>query len=252
MTLIGCEVYPPNYIRQRDYDDKGKPIENPEPVLFAKGIPNLDGGQYAGLMEQRAAAHKAAHDAVDKINNGSSKVVKPPVSYEPNPPDAPHASGGYDVQKKSIEIYDYCKEVRLAITEVHEICHRIDAQFALTKNAMLDDVMFEIAMSDSYRKYTEARVSTIDYLLKIGRLTPKKYKELADSLDYILSQEECFARAASQYIAMKSKNKALLAGIKDIIETDGNGLGGGQWTNDDFKGIYREMEKLFKALGIVK
>ena len=246
----------PNYIRQRDYDDHGKPIKNPEPVLYARneGVAKKSAGggnqQYASLVKARNESHDAAREAIDKINTGKVKFPDPPVVHLPNPKNAPLATGAYDVQKKQIELYDRCKPVRLAITEVHELVHRLDAKFGLTGSTLLDDFMYEVQMSESIQNYRRARLFVIDDLLKAGKLTQAQYKKLADSLDYILKDEEILARAVSQYIAKKTKNKLLLDGIADIIDSDMNHLGGGQWTDSDFKGIYREVGKLLKAIGI--
>lgn len=83
---------------------------------------------------------------------------------------------------------------------------------------------------------------------KDGEFHPISF-EYNSHINYILSNHEIWARAYAQYMAKKSGNKAMLAGINERIKLSADIPHKYQWDWDDFKEIEKEIEKVLVKLG---
>ena len=133
------------------------------------------------------------------------------------------------------------------LTSIHETGHFLDhmgikssSQFASQSDVMKE--FFEKAKkSEAYKRLTEIRANTtFSFDGKTYAVTDK----LRRHIDYLLSNEEIFARAYAQFITVKSQDNILLEQL---------GMSMGplpyQWKQNDFIPLMEEIEKLFKQLG---
>ena len=67
---------------------------------------------------------------------------------------------------------------------------------------------------------------------------------------YLTSRREIWARAYNQWLATRSQNADLLAGVKDARRLGAaDPYLGSQWADDDFEPIAQEIDAIFKKLG---
>jgi hypothetical protein len=147
------------------------------------------------------------------------------------------------------EIVTY-KEDSIPLTLTHEIGHWIDYRgFRGLPDAdppMTGNKVFA-SHSPLFKKFIKAAKNTekIKAITNAGLTTKSK--------SYLKSNHEIFARAYSQYIAVKSKNPEMLADLKTRQGTPENGKPYPvQWDDDDFIPLYNEIETIFKQIGWLK
>jgi hypothetical protein len=131
------------------------------------------------------------------------------------------------------------KPERSALTTAHEVGHYIDhtawgspLNYGSSESLPeLRPLMEAIRTSDGHSTLERIRETLPDY---------RKH------LDYLLSPEELFARAYSQYIALRSQNPEMLNDVEyrrsGVFITD-------QWNDRDFAPIAAEFDKLFAKKG---
>jgi len=144
-------------------------------------------------------------------------------------------------------------------TVIHEVGHMIDNRVfgygLLLGSADLSEMKIwrkAIEKSDSFKHWK--------HLNRAGQFnvpTPSgKMRSVSVSFDYlkedILKQEELWARSYVQYVATKTKNKALLEKILYEFEDDIYGYRAGYWSEEDFKPIYRAIENLLREKGLIE
>jgi len=147
------------------------------------------------------------------------------------------------------EIVTY-KEDSIPLTLTHEIGHWIDYRgFRGLPDAdppMTGNKVFA-SHSPLFKKFIKAAKNTekIKAITNAGLTTKSK--------SYLKSNHEIFARAYSQYIAVKSKNPEMLADLKTRQGKPENGKPYPvQWDDDDFIPLYNEIETIFKQIGWLK
>ena len=143
------------------------------------------------------------------------------------------------------------KEQQIPITYTHEIGHWIDYRgFKGIPEA--EPPMKGNKVSASYSPLFKQ-------FIKIAKNT-SKYQEIKNNIwlanstkKYLLSNHEIFARAYSQYIAVKSNDAEMLAVLKN---RQGKWVNGkpypNQWDDDDFIPLFDEIENIFKKVGWIK
>lgn len=65
-------------------------------------------------------------------------------------------------------------------------------------------------------------------------------------LNYLLYPKEIWARSYAQYIAKRSGNKSMLAGLKEMVDYKGIPY---QWVDEDFSEIEKAIDRLFLDIG---
>jgi hypothetical protein len=151
--------------------------------------------------------------------------------------------------RSSSNIYTYTED-RIPMTLTHELGHWIDYRgFRGIPGSTPTDYRSPLFASHS---------PLFKNFIKIAKNTEKLKEVLIAPLtrkakNYLRSNHEIFARAYSQYIAIKSKNPDMIA---DLRRRQGAVVMGkaypDQWEDDDFVPIYNELETIFKQIGWLK
>lgn len=149
----------------------------------------------------------------------------------------------------------------LAYTFVHEIGHFLDQQ-ALGRGKFASDSSSEVVpgMNKWYDavKNSEAYkgLKALSYRTGIDVVGPdgkrQWYKLDSRYIRYLCLPSEAFARSYSQYVAMKSGDPELLAGLEEDRKDKGALHYSVQWQDEDFKPIADALDELFRGLGWMK
>lgn len=155
----------------------------------------------------------------------------------------------------------------IELTALHELGHFIDAK-GITKGAnKLGNVVSDFAtetdfMDDFLRVAKDSKaLKHLDDVVKnpknyaqkyVSPLTGKEIEYLPDTshVNYLRRDVEIWARAYAQYIATKTKNKALLEQI--VLMRSDPVYGARQWEAEDFKPIAEVIDKMFEGLGWIE
>jgi len=146
-----------------------------------------------------------------------------------------------------------------AITTAHEIGHFIDhkgfEQNWGSSGSKLDGVLNAARESDAIKNITSGQYDYVEREIKgsdgsiIGKMKinylDRNYKS------YLLSKKEVFARAYSQWIAVRSKDPVMLSELRSLQKGNENGFTS-QWSDKDFEPIALEFDKLFKTRGWIE
>jgi hypothetical protein len=131
-------------------------------------------------------------------------------------------------------------------TLLHEIGHVIDNQATGVRGInetgspenIFSDILKAIEQTDLTKSLRVMQKSgRFEYKNKLRKIGTKDY----DRLNYLLQPKELWARAYSQYIAMKSGNKELLKQLN--WEENRQTIFKTQWMENDFKMVIFEVEK---------
>lgn len=155
-----------------------------------------------------------------------------------------------DFTRHNSQINTY-KEESIPLTLTHEIGHWIDYRGMRGITG---------AMSQNYRDPEFASHSPLfKNFIALAKNTQKMQAIKSDGWlegdfrRYLQRKHEIFARAYSQYIAIKSRNPEILA---DLRSRQGKPVGGKvypvQWDDDDFLPLFNEIETIFKKIGWLK
>lgn len=198
------------------------------------------------------AKFQYAVKSVDSVLNIQKwRMTKVPVEVTDNR----NSVGGIIVNKRTgipskIEISSLSPVPEL--TSIHEIGHQIDLEVIGTrgkyssKNGELTGWEKAVKQSILYSKIMQYKSGEIKNIIEDG-------KPIKVNVDYVIvygRTVELFARSFAQYIAIKSNDIILLDQIKQT-KTFGYGdiL---QWSDEDFKPIYSELEKIFEDYRLLR
>lgn len=136
------------------------------------------------------------------------------------------------------------------LTLAHEIGHFLDhqaigtaGQFA-SQTSKMKAVKEAIAETSAHKALKAiASKGEIELNGAAHKLTPTLRKHI----NYLLSDEEVWARAYAQYIAQKSGNAAMKSQLSAILKAPTWAIK--QWTDEDFAPIAKAIDELFRSLG---
>lgn len=124
------------------------------------------------------------------------------------------------------------------MTIAHEIGHWIDF-------AALPGNSYSSQFSPALEEWRQAVMNSA----AIKKLqTEAAYRSNPDYHEYVLRVREIWARAYTQYIALRSGNATLLQQIQNVLDGKTGYWIDSQWTEEDFKPIAAAIDKLFKQL----
>jgi hypothetical protein len=168
-----------------------------------------------------------------------------------NPRNTQSANGQYSLTDGNIEIF---KIDKTPMTLTHEIGHWMDHKGF--KGIIPDrDPNVRPMLSNSFASYTNLFSDFMNAANKSKKIGQIKWDAglRQENVDYFVSNHEVWARAYSQYIAVKSGNKKMLANLR---ERQGQPVPGqaypAQWDDDDFVPVGEEVEKLLIKVGWIK
>lgn len=128
-------------------------------------------------------------------------------------------------------------------TLVHEYGHMLDVEQMGHLDLAKKEVKF--ASSDAYDNigkwagFSDAvgRSRSVDFIMQNAD---------KDTIDYLMSPAESFARAFSQYVGQKSGNASLNESLTNALSTQF-----GQWGHEDFKPVSKSLDEIFKSQGLL-
>lgn len=144
-------------------------------------------------------------------------------------------------------------EGRAEFTSLHEFGHLIDYHSigqkwrmeSRSNSGLFDDFLKAARDTKAIKNIDLIRNSKSYFNNGIEyRVTTKTI----EYLDYLQDRAEIWARAYSQYIAMRSGSKPLM----DIVKKEAEHHFTSQWTDEDFKQLAKEIEKILVASGMMK
>ena len=154
------------------------------------------------------------------------------------------ANGEYSLLTGNINIF---KIGKVPLTLAHEIGHWLDHKGfdGLMKKKATTGIKSFASHSDMFSDFV--RVAKKSRKIQEIESSPGLH---ADSIDYLTSNHEMFARAYAQYIAKKSGNPKM---IQELKYRQGSPTVGSrypdQWDDDDFEPIAKEIENIFLWIG---
>ncbi len=233
------------------------PIEpEPEPEEGPLGDPVSDALRFTRTVQQLQDV-MAAVDAV----HGDGQLPEIPV--RPSTSRRVHGQFRYVQPNKPLDILITMPGEHPEITLVHEVGHFLDHAAlpkgqnppALGASASRDGDMAEVkAWRQACRD--SAAIQELKRLRSQGSVTvtladghqhqfpvPKQW------VAYLLGEEEMFARAYAQYVAVKSGDARLLNQLAALRRREGQVYYPQQWEDADFEPIREALDNLFRALG---
>jgi hypothetical protein len=154
------------------------------------------------------------------------------------------ANGEYSLLTGNINIF---KIGKVPLTLAHEIGHWLDHKGfdGLMKKKSTIGIKSFASHSDMFSGFVRVAKKS----RKIQEIESSAGLH-SDSIDYLTSNHEMFARAYAQYIAKKSGNPKM---IQELKYRQGSPIAGSkypdQWDDDDFEPIAKEIENIFLWIG---
>jgi len=219
----------------------------PEPVV----IPDVsEAFESIGRSVKESAMRALA--AINKVH-GDGKLPKIPVKGRKNL--APLAQ--YEHKQNLITGEHFPSGITLRnvgpwqeMSMLHETGHFLDhagiggpSDFDTLKGTLTKSLMASIKKSKAVKELQKMLSTGIR--MADGKEVRLMYYQM-QHVKYLLSEEEIFARAYSQYIAVKSKDPKLLSQLPTMRSAT---IFPSQWQDEDFVPLVKEFDKLFKQLG---
>ncbi len=143
------------------------------------------------------------------------------------------------------------------LTTIHEIGHYLDhsgigkrLEMSSVSDTMMDGWRKAVRSSAAYEKLISAKRRGYVEVERGGIKGIFTGPSFHSHWNYLLSDEELWARSYAQYITTRTNDAVLrdqlAIALSNKVE-DGN-----QWTDDDFEPIAKEIDNLFKQLGWMK
>ena len=210
----------------------------PEPLQAAMRMQPTDISQIAetqfdaagalrvAVEQQANDAFQAALDAVQRVHK--FPAIKPiKIVPELNPA----LRGEYDPYKRQLSIARQSDNIHPNFVAVHELGHLFDEEFiGLRLGKTPNDVMSVLSIIRQSARYK----ALLAYTANQERRT------------YLLQDHETFARAYSQYIALRSAEATLLEAVAYHANHVKPKFNLWHWTDADFAAIARALDRLFE------
>jgi hypothetical protein len=127
-------------------------------------------------------------------------------------------------------------------TFAHELGHYLDLQGMRSKTGWF---------GSEAKDFSPSMTKLFDLLLDSPEIRALKASKRSNHRNYLLRRREIWARAYAQYVATRTGDPGLLAGLEDWRTMRGiNGFA--QWTDDSFEPIMKAIDELFLELGWLK
>lgn len=214
-------------------------------------------GTVAGVLrvEYKAAEIKNTITQIDKLHAvGDLPTI--PVKRTTSKKKA--GAYSYQMNGTPIEIKISTQGTHKGLTTAHEIGHFIDHQAMNTAHAqrgrflssssdpMMKGFKEATQNSQAIKRLVELRDGAkVDYTGKDGITRP--YTADRRYARYLLREQEIWARAYAQYVAVRSNDTSLMNEL--AADLKGMGIYPRQWSADEFEPIAKEIDKVFAALG---
>lgn len=195
-----------------------------------------------GFSKDTKIKTQQALDLIDKVH-GFDKAISPSHIDEMGFSTSKGTLGLYYPQTRAIELLDGHTDA--ISTAIHEIGHFIDFTlgkgYTATKRPELKEWRDAIDNSQSVTKLWDMLTNPSKYEVDFGKAG--KLKPDTPYTDYLLKNEELFARSYAQYILTKNGKYDVLDDMRQDIMYDSK-----QWEDSDFKPIEAAFDKLFEGL----
>jgi hypothetical protein len=247
--------------------ERTKPKKKPEsPVKTKPGSgPQVSEGLNLTKVPKKGSIGPPIRSTVDLVNSVHSDGNLPQIPLKVTSTHGRLGHYMYDGRTgKPIEIGVSRKSDHPKITTSHEIGHFLDGQAwgrpgtpghgnsDKDKRVVEKYRKLHKTMQDSNAiKLLRNEVPNQTYTVDFGD-TKRTYNADRKYASYLLRSDEQFARAYSQYIAVKSGDKDMLGEIDRIRNRKSNIDYHEQWDNDDFEPIKKSFDDLFSELGWIE
>lgn len=248
------EPAPPEKAPQPAQKPPEKPIV-PKPNLTPPRRPEPKGTPVGAALEVRVSSKvdrdvRHAIGAVDKVH-GDGKLKRIPVTTDARM----SAEGAYtrlvDNTPIGIRLKPTTDHIRTVL--IHEIGHFLDRSAIPGTDAggdrdwerdpLLSTWYHAVQATESVRRIKSLRSDPNVTKTVNGR--PVRIPIGAKYVEYLLKPTEIWARAYTQYVALRSGDRELTG----EIEAEMKGAVQDQWTPQDFEPVARAMDELFHKLG---
>ncbi len=229
-----------------------KPVAVPPPAAPSKAVVKLQSPKNLTKYDRKNRFNKATNASMEAAVNDAMESINAihgvPVDMKSLSVKANGKSvlGEYvygETTKAPFEFRLTTKGPHPRMTMMHEMGHYLDhhgigtkGQFESSSGKQAKTVMAKLKKSNAYEKLTKDRQQ---YLRKGN-------KEMVRHLDYLMEDEELFARSYSQYIASKSSDRTIK---NELQQMQKDTFLSTQWSDEDYKPIMDEMDKMFSDLG---
>lgn len=208
-------------------------------------------------VEGEKVAVGRALRAIDKVHTDG---VLPEIPVSRSYGRVELGSYGYHRDGSAAEIKVSAKGAHKELTATHEVGHFLDhqgvnttqtqaGQFAtMSRDPLMAGFKDAAAKSQAITRLREALTRpTIEFESADG--VTRTYRVDRKYVQYLLSEDEIWARAYAQYIAVRSGDSVMLGQLSEQQKPTAYP---NQWAHDDFPAIAAEIDKIFKVLGWLK
>lgn len=248
---VTCERW-----RRREEAAKKKAAEAKQDAFGSETIPA--GTPVSNAINLKASVSSPVHgsvtrtmEAIDGIH-GDGVLPKIPVKAR----KLKGAYGHYDPRPATFEIAVNPDGDHQELTFAHELGHFMDHHgfaghgYSSDSSPMFDEFRQATRGSSAYKAMKDVRAKGYtEFKRPDGSID--KFPVSPKTMDYFLSDREVWARAYSQYVAVKSNDPALLSQVAALREPT-NPDSWRQWADDDFLSIGMAIERLLEAMGWLK
>jgi hypothetical protein len=188
-------------------------------------------------------ASKIALAEIDKLHSAGNLPKLPIVNSRSQSFQGQYS---YRYIGSPVDIKVSTASVNPELTLAHEIGHFIDNQaFTPGKYGSLSNPLFK-KWKEAVDKSNATRVLQQELKESKSRISSKR-------VEYYLQTVEQWARAYSQWVAVRSQNQVMLDQVSRIIsKTEYKVYAASQWTDEDFAPIADAIDEIFKELGWLK
>ncbi|MFZ4620957.1 MAG: hypothetical protein ACOYNS_10380, partial [Bacteroidota bacterium] len=145
----------------------------------------------------------------------------------------------------------------IEMTTIHEIGHFLDHSgigtpkiMSSSSEAIMDDWSKVVKESAAYKRLLEIKARGYIEIEKWGMIERVEGERFRGHINYLLDEEELWARSYAQYIAHKTKDPLLRKQLDEMLRVKSEE--GSHWTDADFEPIANEIDKLFTKIGWIK
>ncbi len=201
------------------------------------------------------------YKSVLNIDSSEIKQKLKVLKMKPDDPDLGLSSGYYD--PKTQEIFIDPKKSFGLTTVIHEMAHWLDhavlgkGQALASKSRKFKKFRKAVKKSTAFKEMQKIKKSKItvdsDRFIYIIDNEEIKIPISATWLDYLVTDEEFFARSMEQYMTIVSMDEELKNQFQEKQREfyKVNGLNP-YWTDEDFMGIKKSLDYIFKKQGWIK
>ncbi len=200
-------------------------------------VPDVQGPRVA-VSGEYGTSLKAARASIEKVHT----FPNTPAPEVRTTRLRPGVQGRYMHSLNLVEMSPQATFPRL--TFAHEYGHHLDMIAGAGKPASSQ------LATDPWRKlFSAINASSEHRTLRALRASEKMPAEGKTYITYLLRRNELWARAYAQYIAERSGDRLMLAGVREAVDSSNAVLSSRQWSADSFGPIRDAIDEILREVG---